>query len=227
MLDEIYQKENKEDPNFVWKKSLSSQYSFITLEVRVTPIDDLDGYGELVVQATFEIGNTKVMLKEVYSEEKSKKEALEQLIKLNKAVHDAHWHTEPNNTWYCDEKVTAYINMADEIAQEAVNCNSGDNYRPGSFSEIKVEDALVELSQVNLHNAKSSDHKDDYHMRKLYFYIPLTKEKTIKETYDMNYQIGEMYIAFSDHSSPKNKECGKKIVEQILQQKTSFEKREE
>jgi len=205
LLQDIYKKESKEDPNFVWTKSLSSQYSFIILELKVKPIDDREAYGELVIQITFEIKNDKVVLNEVYCEEESKKKAIEELIKTNKTLHEAHWHKEPNNTWYCDEKVTAYINIADEIAMEAYNCNVGDDYRPGCFSEIRVEGNLIELSQVNLHNAKSSDHKDDYHMRKLYFYIPLTTEP-VKENYDMNYQIGEMHIAFSDHSSSKNKE---------------------
>jgi hypothetical protein len=227
LLEEIYKRESKEDPNFVWTKCLRSQYSFITLELRVTPKDDLDAYGELVIQVTFELIHGKVVLSEIYCEEESKKEELEQLIKSNKAVHDAHWHEEPNNTWYHDEKVTAYINMADEIAHEAYNCNIGDDYRPGCFSEIKVEGSILSLSQVNLHHAKSSDHKEDYHMRKLFFYIPLTTEETIKTTFDMNYQIGEMQIAFSDHSSPKNRGCGQKVVEQILHQKAGFEKSKE
>lgn len=221
LLEEIYQRENKEDLNFVWNKSLKSQYSFITLELRVMPRDEPDGYGELVIQATFEIGNKNVVLNEIYCEDESKRKALEQLIKSNKEVHDAHWHREPNNTWYHDEKVTAYINMADEIAGEAYNCNSGDDYRPGYFSEIEIKNSMIVLSQVNLHNARSSDHKEDYHMRKLYFYIPLEKE-AVKTTFDMNYELGEMQIAFSDHSSPNNRACGQKIVEQILQQKASL-----
>jgi hypothetical protein len=223
LLEEIYQKESKEDPNLVWKKSLSSQYSFITLELKAAAKEDLDAYEELMIQITFEIDNTKVILNDVYCEEKSKKEELEQWIKSNKALHDTPWHTEPNNTWYHDEKVTAYINMADEIAKETYNCASGDDYRPGCFSQIKIEDTFLSLSQINLHHAKSSAHKEDYHMRKLHFYIPTT-EKAIEPSLDMNYQIGEMYISFSDHSSPKNRACGQKIVEEILHQKASFEK---
>lgn len=224
LLEEIYQRERKEDSSFVGTKSLRSQYNFITLELRVTGKEELDSYGELAIQVKFELINAKVVLSEIYCKAESKKQELEQWIKSNKAVHDAHWHTEPNNTWYQDERTTAYINMADEIAQEAYNCNVGDDYRPGCFSEIKVEDAILSLSQVNMYNAKSSDHKDDYHMRKLHFYIPLAKEKKINTMLNINYEIGEMHISFSDQSTEKNRGCGQKIVQQIQHQKESFEK---
>jgi hypothetical protein len=223
LLDELCEKARKEKADLAWSKSIKSAYSFITLELHKTFKDESEEDGELAIQITFEIQNDKVILTNVYCAEGSEKEALEKYIKMNKAIHDAHWHKEPNNTWYHDEVVTAYINMADEIAGEAQYCASGDNYHPGCFSEIEVKETKIILSQINWHNAKSSAHKDNYHMRKLRFQIPLGATESKDSSIEDNYQIGNMLIAFSDHSSPQNKACGKKIVEQILQQQAGFQ----
>ncbi|MBC7488462.1 MAG: hypothetical protein H7282_17115, partial [Cytophagaceae bacterium] len=185
--------------------------------------DEPEEDGRIAVQITFEIKGDKVSLTSVYCQEESEKEALEKQIRSNKAIDDAHWHKEPNNTWYHDEVVTGYINMADEIAAAAYNCASGDDYRPGNFSEIKVSEREIILSQINLHNSRSSAHKDDYYMRKLYFQIPLTGEEPETPRFEDNYKIGNMVISFSDHSSVRNRECGKKTVEQILQQQAGFQ----
>jgi len=223
LLDELYEKASKEKSDSVWTKSLSSQYNFIKLELNKASKNESEEGGQLAVQITFEIQRDKVNLTNVYCEEESEKEALEKQIKSNKVLHDVHWHKEPNNTWYHDEIVTGYINMADEIAGVAQYCAAGDDYRPGSFSEIKVSEKEILLSQINLHNSRSSAHKDDYHMRKLYFYIPLVGGVPQTPRLDDNYKIGNMMISFSDHSSAPNRACGKKIVEQILQQQTDFQ----
>ncbi|MDB5257573.1 MAG: hypothetical protein JWM14_2268 [Chitinophagaceae bacterium] len=225
LLDELCEKARKENADLVWTKSIKSQYSFITLELQKAFRDEEEEErGELAIQITFQIEGNKVVLTNVYCEEESKKEELEKQIKANKAIHDVHWHKEPNNTWYHDEVITAYLNVADEIASVVHYCASGDDYYPGVFSEIKVSETDIVLLQTNWHNAKSSAHKDNYLMRKLRFQIPLTttNESKNRELED-NYQIGNMLIAFSDRSSAQNKECGKKIVEQILQQQAGFQ----
>ena len=223
LLQELFEKARKENADLVWRKSISSEYSFITLELRTTLKEEPEKDGTLSTQITFEIQRDRVILTNVYCEEESQKEELEKQIKSNKSIHDAHWHTEPNNTWYHDEVVTGYINMADQIAGEACNCDSGDNYYPGCFSAIEVTETEIIMSQTNWHNAKSSDHKDDYHMRKLRFQIPLSAIESKNPELEDNYHIGNMLISFSDRSSAQNKECGRKIVEQILQQQAGFE----
>lgn len=225
LLDELYEKVSKEKSDSAWTKSISNQYSFITLELSKTSKEESEEDGKLAVQITFEIQRDKVNLTNVYCEEESEKEALEKQIKSNEALHDVPWHKEPNNTWYHDEVVTGYINMADQIAEVAQYCAAGDDYRPGNFSEIKVSSTKILLSQINLHNSRSSAHKEDYYMRKLNFHIPLVGEpQTVR--WDDIYKIGNMTISFSDHSSAKNKACGKKIVEQILQQQKGFQNKE-
>jgi hypothetical protein len=221
-LEELYQKMSKENTSVIWKRSLDNQYHFITLKLEYGV--NTEYLLQTAVKITFEIKSNTIHLTEVYTEEPTKKEPLEKLIKDNKALHETHWRTQPNNTWYYDEKVTAYLNMADKIAAVGESCSAGDNYHPGAFSEIKIQEEGILLSQINLLNSRSIDHKDNYHMRKLHFYIPFSRDRAFRKTMEMNDQIGDMYVVFSDRSSPKNKECGQKIVEQILQQKEDFVK---
>ncbi len=223
LLDELYEKESKEKQDLIWIKSMSNQYSLITLELHTTFREEPEEDGTLAIQITFEIQRNKVMLTNVYCEEELKKEELEKQIKANKSIHDAHWHTDPNNTWYHDEVVTAHINMADEIAGVVHYCDLGDDYYPGCFSEIKTSETDIVLTQTNWHHAKSSAHKDNYVMRKLRFQIPLNSKESVSSELENNYQVGNMRVVFSDRSSAQNKECGKKIVEQILQQQALFQ----
>jgi hypothetical protein len=69
-------------------------------------------------------------------------------------------------------------------------------------------------------NAKSLDHKKDYSLRKLKFTIPLTINQSDVPSFD--YQIGEMLIEFSDHSSERNLFCGDAILEQIERERNNF-----
>ncbi|MDB5272281.1 MAG: hypothetical protein JWO58_648 [Chitinophagaceae bacterium] len=219
VLQQLLEKESKEQPELEWSACLKSSYDFITLELESKP-KEAKAYGELFLKISFQVRQNKALLDEVYCKDAGKQEIIENWIKANKNVHDAHWHNNPNNTWYHNENVTGYINIADDIAKEGCNCNSGDNYRPGSFSKIAVHNDAIILEQINHYNAKSSDHKDDYQLRDLIFHVPLSEQAKVPEMHD--YQIGEMYIEFSDRSSKNNKSCGQKIVEQILQQKAAI-----
>lgn len=222
-LEELFEKESKANPGVHWERSIENQYRFIVLKVEYG--ENTEYRLQTAIKITFEIDKNKIALTEIYTEDPSKKEAIEKSILGNPAIREAQWHTEPNNTWYHEEETTAYINIADEIAEAGSNCSSGDHYAPGHFSEIKVNSQGIFLNQINLYNSRSIDHKDNYHMRKLRFFIPLFKGmKVLREMEDMTYQIGEMQVSFSDDSSPVNRRCGEKIVEQILQQQQIFGK---
>ncbi|MDF2454037.1 MAG: hypothetical protein K0R51_30 [Cytophagaceae bacterium] len=222
-LEELYEKESKANPGVHWERSIENQYGFIFLKVEYG--ENTEYRLQTAIKITFEIKNNKIVCSEIYTEDPLKKEAIEKSIQESETIRDAQWHTEPNNTWYHDEETTAYINIADEIAQAGANCSAGDNYAPGQFSEIKVNSKGIFLSQINLHNSRSIDHKNNYHMRKLRFFIPLYKEmKATRTIDDTMYEIGKMQISFSDNSSPVNRKCGERIVEHILQQQQIFEK---
>ncbi|MBC7485214.1 MAG: hypothetical protein H7282_00460, partial [Cytophagaceae bacterium] len=60
LLDELYEKANKEKANSVWRKNLSSQYSFIKLELSKASKDEPEEDGRIAVQITFEIKGDKV-----------------------------------------------------------------------------------------------------------------------------------------------------------------------
>ncbi len=213
LLDTLYQKESDNGIQLV--KYLKCQYNFITLELKRKKD------GVIVTKVEFELRKGKMVLNDTYVENISQKAALETLIRTNKQVHDAHWHTEPNNTWYHDNEVTCYVNIADEIAKVAVNYSIGDNYYPGYYSEILISDTSITLSQINLHNSRSIDHKSDYHMRKLIMTIPLTKNAATPFLPD--YNIGDLQIKLSDNSSTNNKTCGKAILECIQNRIAGFE----
>lgn len=121
-----------------------------------------------------------------------------------------------------DKETEQYLNIADEIAKQAYLCSSGDHYHPGFFSKISVDEAGIILQQINHWNARSIDHKKDYHLRNLEFYIPnlITESKLSFR----DEKIGRMTIHFSDRSSENNKNCGDKIFSKIQEQKALFEK---
>jgi len=222
-LEELFEKESKANPGVHWERSIENQYRFIVLKIEYG--ENTEYRLQTAIKITFEIKNNKIVRSEIYTEDPLKKEAVEKLIEENQAIREAQWHTEPNNTWYHDEETTAYLNIADEIAKAGSNCSSGDNYDPGNFSEIKVNSKGIFLNQINLHNSRSSNHKDNYHMRKLRLFIPVYKGmKATRDIDDKTYEIGNMQVSFSDHSSPINRNCGEKIVEQILQQQQLFKK---
>jgi hypothetical protein len=131
------------------------------------------------------------------------------------------WQEKPHNKIYLNEGISDYLTIADTIASQAVNCASGDDYRPGNFSRISVSDDSIILSQINYMNSRSIDHKNDYSLRKLEVLIPLTVMESNDSLYD--YRIGDMLIEFSDRSSPNNRQCGKAIKEQIEKTKADLE----
>lgn len=220
LLDDLHSKETERlqhKPGFVQLvKSISNQYSFITLRLglRTESASDRSEYSEKIYcQISFEISANTIVFKELYHESATDKEALTIAIMNNSNVNQIAWHTAFENTFYHGEETMRYLDIADEIASSAFNCTSGDDYYPGYFSEIQQSDGMLKLSQTNHMNSRSLQHKADYTLRKLEFFIPLKEDTEEKPFYD--YEIGKMKIYFRDSSSANKKACGDAILIKI------------
>jgi hypothetical protein len=169
----------------------------------------------------FEIRHdNQVDYKGVYCEDKSRTNDIEKLIQEKIAAKKLSWSTVPGNDFYISKEITESLKMADEIAGEAYNCASGDNYRPGFFSEISIQEEGIHLDQINHMNARSLDHKKDYSLRRLEFLLPLIPQE---KKYPYEYQVGALLISFSDSSSENNKPCGKAVKAKIEALATKYD----
>lgn len=121
-----------------------------------------------------------------------------------------------------DENIERYLIVAESIARSAQHCAKGDDYRPGYFSEIIVTPEGITLQQINHMNSRSPDHKKDYSLRNLEFFIPLKPSSPGTRSLLPDDHIGIMRISFSDGSSPNNRACGEKILEKIAEEKSAF-----
>jgi hypothetical protein len=176
----------------------------------------------LYLQITFEINKDKLEYNGLYCEERSRESEIIQFIERSKPPSGFLWNTEKRDTFYSDT-VIEYLTVADSIAMQALHCCSGDDYRPGYYSEIVLEDVRIHLKQINHWNARSLDHRDDYFLRDLEFDIPL--QPVTRPSSFFNDTIGDMQIYFYDRSSDNNKECGRKINDQIQLAKQKFDER--
>lgn len=119
----------------------------------------------------------------------------------------------------CGEEIQRHLRIAESIASTAYVCTSGDDYRPGFFSEMIIQNDGIVLRQINHMNSRSLDHKKDYSLRELEIFIPL-QQSTVPVVEKMNEQyIGMMRIHFSDRSSQNNKQCGDRIRQKIDEEK--------
>jgi hypothetical protein len=123
-------------------------------------------------------------------------------------------------------EVNAYLTMAESIATPAYLCAAGDDYRPGYFSEISLDANGITLEQINHMNSRSLNHKTDYSLRNLEFFIPLddSPEQNKRPGIDTEY-IGKMRVDFSDRSSENNRKCGDKIMEKLEEERAKFSMR--
>ena len=201
---------------------LRCQYDFVTLWL--SSVSEEDGPHRPIVRPhgefRFKIDGTTTTIELVHCEEKSRISALEALVKAHVAAPRNAWNPNLETSSYHSEAVTKYLAIADDIAGPARNGAHGDNYRPGNFSEIAIDDEFLVLSQINRMNSRSLAHKNDYAMRDLVFTIPLGDSRLRSSPGDS--QIGEMRVSFSDHSSDNNRVCGKAIAERLAQAQQSF-----
>jgi len=201
---------------------IRSQYDFITLWLGYLSEEDgphrpiENSYGEI----RFKLNGTRPEVEQVHCEEKSRADALTALAKAHAAAPRNAWYPALETPLYLNETVTKYLTIADDIAGPVINGASGDNYRPGNFSEISVDEGFIVLSQINHMNAKSLAHKNDYSLRDLVFTIPLGDDRKSQSFDDT--LIGEMLVEFSDRSSANNRTCGNGIAERIAQAKRDF-----
>ena len=214
-LEQKYVNTTKPVSNF--HKSVSLQHDIITLTMKYNDEENL--YSEYF-RATFKVVATTTTLLELhYIPDERKNEILDYLQKNSPKSFNSEMLP---NSETVNEEVMQYLNVADEIAKQAYGCSQGDDYMPGYFSEVIVDDSGVILRQINRWNSRSTLHKNDYHLRDLEFHIPNAgAENKLKYGAD---KIGRMTILFSDSSSMNNKVCGERIYNEIQLQKIQFEK---
>jgi hypothetical protein len=200
--------------------SVSLSYDFITL--KLDKGKKLPGGARYLLsrnlEFTFKTDLQAVSFVDLYCLQKDRRPELQNFI-LSNAPNT--WTPAKNKNFY-NQEITRYVMTADEIAKGGYLCSSGDNYRPGYFSEILLEENNIILRQINRWNSKSIDHRDDYHLRDLEFFIPLKAMEEKPSIHD--YQIGRMFINLSDGSSKNNKMCGDRIREKIVAEKEKFER---
>jgi len=206
------------------QKNIRLAYSFVTLTLLKEE--------ELYAKITFELKQDQVVQNEVYVVNGSRKALLEKLIQKNIFLRNFSWSAAATNKYKNETVITRCLAIADTIADRAVNCSHGDEYRPGRYSSLLVTDEKIVLSQINRMNAKSLDHKNDYSLRDLEFTIPwsvssptIIKNKSLLTAVGVptnRHTIGPMLISFSDHSSANNRACGDAILEQIEQEKAAY-----
>jgi len=208
------------DPAAAFQKMITLSYSVLKLKLFVDKkLPKQEGHSPaLYLQVTFEIKENELEHNGLYCEERDREPEITQFIQQSRPSTGFLWSTEKRDAFYSD-RVIQYLTLADSIAMQAQYCRAGDDYRPGYYSEIVLEDARIHLKQINHWNARSIDHRDDYLMRNLEFEIPL---QPVTRTSFLNDAIGDMQIYFSDRSSEKNRDCGHKIQEQIQIAKTTF-----
>ncbi|AYB29712.1 hypothetical protein [Chryseolinea soli] len=209
------------DPADAFHKMITLSYDVLKLKLFIDKkLPKQEGHSPaLYLQVTFEISGNKLEHTGLYCEKRDREPEIIQFIQHTKPPGGFLWGTEKRDVFYTD-RVMQYLALADTIALQAQHCSAGDDYRPGYYSEIVLEDERIHLKQINHWNARSIDHRDDYFMRNLEFDIPLQPVATqSSQLYDT---LGDMQIYFSDRSSDNNKSCGHKIQEQIQNAKMKF-----
>ncbi len=199
------------------KTTGSVSLSYSSIKLKLTGSDE--NSSTLYFQCVFQIQQQQIKLVNVYAEQKNKQE--EFMIFVNEHLSGLSFNTDKSEATY-SPTVINYLAIADAIAKQSYLCSSGDDYHPGYYSEIIIEETQLVLKQINRHNSRSIDHKNDYHLRELEFYIPLQPTE-VKLAFQEE-SIGEMKLRFFDHSSQNNKSCGDRIKEQIEIEKLRFSK---
>jgi len=209
------------DPVDAFRKMITLSYNVLKLKLFIDKkLPKQEGHSPaLYLQVTFEIIEDKLEHTGLYCEKRDREPEIVQFIQQSKPPAGFLWSTGKRDVFYNDS-VIQYLTLADTIAMTTQHCSSGDDYQPGYYSEIVLEDERIHLKQINHWNARSIDHRDDYFLRNLEFDIPLQPVATRSSFFDET--IGDMQIYFSDRSADKNKDCGHKIQEQIRIAKIKF-----
>jgi hypothetical protein len=205
-------KQNGKPPLAITSR-VSIEYNTITAAMDVNNGDN----SSLYLNAEFSIGNNDSSLQDVYCTDNDVCDDVRKLITTGGQA--LRWDNSKQKI-DCREEIVNYLQISDRIGEQCYACASGDNYHPGFFSSISMNDEVIILTQINRHNSRSIDHKRDYHMRDLKITIPLGA--AYEESRLCDFRIGNMMIAFTDQSSEQNKKCGGKILQKIKQEKSEF-----
>lgn len=208
------------DPSDAFRKMITLSYSVLKLKLFIDKkLPKQEGHSPaLYLQITFKIHENKLEPTGLYCEQRDHEPEISEFIQRSRPPAGFLWNTEKQDGFYSGP-VIRYLGIADTIAMQAQLCGPGDDYRPGYYSEIVLEDDRIHLKQINHWNARSIDHRDDYFMRNLEFDIPL---RPVTTRSFVNDSIGDMQIYFADRSSHQNKSCGNEIQEQIRFAKLKF-----
>jgi hypothetical protein len=201
--------------NVVFSKVVLS-YQTISMKLEVTRSGAQ--FPSLYLECKFDLSNQGGSLKSIYCENEERESDIKEFI-LRHLPNGILVNNEVSSITY-DLETVRYLSIADEIAKEAYLCSHGDDYRPGYYSEVLITEKQIILRQINRMNARSRDHKENYYLRDLEFFIPLTTEWQKASHGDE--RIGRMVIHFSDRSSEQNKICGNKIKQKIEEELLKF-----
>lgn len=199
----------KPEQHLSWRVSLS--YDQLTLMLHASDGDNIDRQ-PVYAQCRLQIKDKTVIVSEVFCQDKVQQEKMNEVLQEQMPPGGYTWDLTREVNQYPRETLL-YLDTADQIARAAYLCSSGDNYRPGYYSNIIVSAENIQLFQINHWNSKSIAHKKDYHLRDLKFIVPLTETNKTGAWGDE--WIGRMRIHFSDRSSSNNKDCGNKIQDMI------------
>lgn len=200
----------------ITKFSKSVSLSYETILLRLNKLNNEEQFDPVYIECKFGLYEQIVSLKSIYCDNKDREKDVNEYVLQHCPTG---FKTKENISAYNDD-VIHYISIADEIAKEAYLCSSGDNYHPGYYSEIIIEKNQIILRQINRWNSRSIDHKNDYHLRDLEFYIPLTSIES-KPLFRSKH-IGRMLVNFSDNSSKNNKACGDRISQRLTEEQMKF-----
>jgi len=208
----------KGEPTTRFLKTVSLQYNRIAIQLNTKEEGVSRQLAPEYFRSTFEVMDQSVSMTNLYCEREEAENQMREYV-LQHAPTSFPTKTNADTNFLSDE-TQGYLTIADEIAKQAYLCSSGDDYRPGYFSEIIIEDTQIILKQINHWNSRSIDHKKDYHLRNLEFYIPLTDDE-LKPSFKDEH-LGRMLIQFSDRSSQNNKRCGDWIREKMNEEQLKF-----
>lgn len=215
LLHEIESREQRDkanDTNFY--KSVSLRYNTIT--ARLSYKSQKETFYSDYIGVAFTIEEQNITLKDITCENNERVGIINDYV----LQHAPTTFPSSSDVNILSKASAQYLNIADEIAKHGYMCARGDDYRPGYFSEIKLDENEIILSQINHWNARSIDHKNDYHLRNLEFKIPYAMTES-RLGYGAE-KIGRMIVEFSDRSSKNNKGCGDNIFNEIQEQKSKF-----
>lgn len=199
LLDEITHQVEREAETL--EGSVVSSFDF----VKMTLTDKRAGqlFAQIELKRTKE---ERLEIQSVYCTEPSRDVPIREIL----AARPLAW-VEDDPTADLPSDVLAALALADEIASLAQNASSGDDYRPGHYTEVSLDKRAIRLRQINRHNSRSSAHKDNYLMRELHFFIPLAPGPVPPGTH----RSGLLHIDFSDLSSPPNRTVGDDIKSKL------------